>query len=150
MGENISMWDAVNLAISSKNFTGRALSAVQAFIDLVNKLDKNFSDLNLPDQTDSVVTESGLIDFYRREKGDRGQSRIENLEELVVACRAFEPDDTEQSALPQFLDQAALDAGDKQAGENEDAVQLMTLHSSKGLEFSVVFLAGMEENLFPA
>jgi DNA helicase-2/ATP-dependent DNA helicase PcrA len=148
-GENISMWDAVKLAISGKNFTGRALSAVQAFIDLVNKLDKNFSDLNLPDQTDSVVTESGLIDFYRREKGDRGQSRIENLEELVVACRAFEPDDTEQSALPQFLDQAALDAGDKQAGENEDAVQLMTLHSSKGLEFSVVFLAGMEENLFP-
>ena len=148
-GENISMWDAVKLAISGKNFTGRALSAVQAFMDLINKLDKNFSDLSLPDQTDSVVTESGLIDFYRREKGDRGQSRIENLEELVVACRAFEPDDAEQSALPQFLDQAALDAGDKQAGENEDAVQLMTLHSSKGLEFSIVFLAGMEENLFP-
>ena len=106
-GENISKWDAVNLAISSKNFTGRALSAVQAFIDLDNKLDKNFSDLNLPDQTDSVVTETGHIDFYRREKGDRGQSRIENLEELDVACRAFEPDDTEQSALPQFIDQAA-------------------------------------------
>ena len=65
------------------------------------------------------------------------------------ACRNFEPEDSDQPVLPQFLDEAALDAGDRQADEDQDAVQLMTLHSAKGLEFPLVFLAGMEENLFP-
>jgi DNA helicase-2/ATP-dependent DNA helicase PcrA len=147
--QNSSMWSAVQVAINDEYLKGRALSALHIFVDLVDKLNKNIFDFNLPDQVDKVIAESGLIDLYRREKGDRGQSRIENLEELVLACRAYEPDNMEQPLLPQFLDQAALDAGDKQAGENEDAVQLMTLHSSKGLEFPVVFLAGMEENLFP-
>ena len=74
---------------------------------------------------------------------------MENLEELVGACRNFEPEEKDQPILPQFLDQVALDSGDRQADEDQDAVQLMTLHSAKGLEFPLVFLAGMEENLFP-
>ena len=90
-----------------------------------------------------------MVEFHGKEKGERGQARIENLEELVSACRAFEPEDSELPTLPQFLDQAALDAGDRQADEGEDAVQLMTLHSAKGLEFPLVFLVGMEESLFP-
>ncbi|MDA8866455.1 peptide deformylase, partial [Porticoccaceae bacterium] len=83
------------------------------------------------------------------EKRERGQARVENLEELVNACKNFEPEDSGAPVLPQFLDQVALDAGDRQADQDEDAVQLMTLHSAKGLEFPMVFLAGMEENLFP-
>ena len=87
--------------------------------------------------------------MHRREKGERGQARVENLEELISACRAFEAEDRDIPILPQFLDQVALDAGDRQADEDQDAVQLMTLHSAKGLEFPLVLIAGMEENLFP-
>jgi len=71
------------------------------------------------------------------------------LEELVSAAKTFVADDDELSPLQQFLDSAALDAGDAQADPHEDSIQLMTLHSAKGLEFPLVFLAGMEENLFP-
>jgi DNA helicase-2/ATP-dependent DNA helicase PcrA len=71
------------------------------------------------------------------------------LNELVSACRAFEPEDDEGSVLLQFLSQASLDAGDTQADPDADAVQLMTLHSAKGLEFQDVFLVGAEEELFP-
>lgn len=92
---------------------------------------------------------SGLLEYHRAEKGERGQARVENLEELVSAAKAFMPDDNDLSPLQQFLDNAALDAGDAQADAHEDSVQLMTLHSAKGLEFPLVFLAGMEENLFP-
>jgi DNA helicase-2/ATP-dependent DNA helicase PcrA len=92
---------------------------------------------------------SGLIAYYEKEKGEKGQARVENLEELVSAGKQFVPGDDELSPLQQFLDNAALDAGDAQADEHEDSVQLMTLHSAKGLEFPLVFLAGMEENLFP-
>jgi DNA helicase-2/ATP-dependent DNA helicase PcrA len=87
--------------------------------------------------------------MHRREKGERGQARVENLEELIGACRNFEPEDKDLPTLPQFLDQVALDSGDRQADEDQDAVQLMTLHSAKGLEFPLVFIAGVEENLFP-
>jgi ATP-dependent DNA helicase UvrD/PcrA len=147
--EGMSMWSAVEKAVANGELSGRASSAVQGFISLINQLDQDSAGLPLHEQVDHATEGCGLIDFYRREKGDRGQSRVENLQELVVACRSFEPEDKEQSALPQFLDQAALDAGDRQADEGEDAVQLMTLHSAKGLEFPLVFLVGMEENLFP-
>jgi DNA helicase-2/ATP-dependent DNA helicase PcrA len=90
-----------------------------------------------------------LIAFHEKEKGEKGQARIENLQELVVATRQFEQQDEDISPLQEFLDGAALDAGDQQADEYEDSVQLMTLHSAKGLEFPLVFLVGMEEGLFP-
>ena len=147
--EGMSMWCAVEKAVANGELSGRASSAVQGFISLINQLDQDSASLPLHEQVDHAIEGSGLIDFHRREKGDRGQSRVENLQELVVACRSFEAEDKEQPALPQFLDQAALDAGDRQADEGEDAVQLMTLHSAKGLEFPLVFLVGMEENLFP-
>jgi len=106
-------------------------------------------ELPLAEQAENAIAHSGLIEMHRREKGERGQARVENLEELVSACRNFEAEDNDLPVLPQFLDQVALDAGDRQAEEDEDAVQLMTLHSAKGLEFPLVFIAGMEENLFP-
>jgi DNA helicase-2/ATP-dependent DNA helicase PcrA len=147
--EGMSMWAAAAKAVENGALSGRASSAVQGFLSLIHRLTIETAELPLHEQVDHMIEVSGLIDFYRREKGDRGQSRIENLQELVIACRAFEPEDKEQPILPQFLDQAALDAGDRQADVGEDAVQLMTLHSAKGLEFPLVILAGMEENLFP-
>ena len=96
-----------------------------------------------------------MIDHHLKEKGEKAQTRIENLEELVSAARQFvgswerQAEEQEVPILSAFLDQAALDAGDAQADEFEDSVQLMTLHSAKGLEFPLVFLAGVEEGLFP-
>ncbi|MEZ5530607.1 MAG: DNA helicase II [Porticoccaceae bacterium] len=147
--EGMSLWRTAQRAIENGVLTGRGANAVAGFLALIDRLDAETTELPLFEQADHVIEASGLIDFHRREKGERGESRVENLQELVTACRAFEPEDREAPALPQFLDQAALDAGDRQADAGEDAVQLMTLHSAKGLEFPLVILAGMEENLFP-
>jgi DNA helicase-2/ATP-dependent DNA helicase PcrA len=145
----ISLWSAAEKIITEKRMAARATNAVAGFIQLINEMSGQLDELPLHEQADHAIERSGLIDMHRREKGERGQARVENLEELVGACRNFEPEDADQPILPQFLDQVALDAGDRQADEDQDAVQLMTLHSAKGLEFPLVFLAGMEENLFP-
>jgi DNA helicase-2/ATP-dependent DNA helicase PcrA len=99
-----------------------------------------------------AIERSGLIEYHKKEAGEKGRTRVENLSELVGAARDFEPDsfdDLEESALKMFIDHAALDAGDTQASEHESAIQLMTLHSAKGLEFPLVFITGFEEGLFP-
>jgi DNA helicase-2/ATP-dependent DNA helicase PcrA len=105
--------------------------------------------MTLEELVSQVVRRSGLIEYHEKEKGEKGLARVENLEELVSAARSFVPEGEELSPLQQFVDSAALDAGEGQADPHEDSVQLMTLHSAKGLEFPLVFLAGMEENLFP-
>ncbi len=102
------------------------------------------------DQVDHVIHASGLIDFFRKDKGEKGETRVENLLELVSAAKSFEPDPAEEMApLDEFLSHAALEAGEGQADAWEDCVQLMTMHSAKGLEFPLVFLCGMEDGLFP-
>ncbi len=145
----ISLWSAAEKIITEKRMAARATNAVAVFIQLINEMSGQLDELPLHEQADHAIERSGLIEMHRREKGERGQARVENLEELVGACRNFEPEEKDQPILPQFLDQVALDSGDRQADEDQDAVQLMTLHSAKGLEFPLVFLAGMEENLFP-
>ncbi|WP_438951110.1 DNA helicase II [Porticoccus sp.] len=147
--EGMSLWRTAEHAIAAGQFSGRASNALEGFLTLIGRLDQETTDFPLHERVDHIIEGSGLIDFHRREKGDRGESRVENLQELVIASRSFEPEDKDLPPLSQFLDQAALDAGDRQADVGEDAVQLMTLHSAKGLEFPLVFLAGMEENLFP-
>ena len=144
-----SLWSASTLLISEKRLAARASNALNSFIELINEMSGKLDELPLFEQAENAIQHSGLIEMHRREKGERGQARVENLEELVNACRNFEPEDSDAPVLPQFLDQVALDAGDRQANEDQDAVQLMTLHSAKGLEFPLVFIAGMEENLFP-
>ena len=144
-----SLWEASNTMVSEKRLTARAANAVAGFMVLINEMSGQLDELPLSEQAENAIQHSGLVDMHRREKGERGQARVENLEELVNACKNFEPEDGDAPVLPQFLDQVALDAGDRQADQDEDAVQLMTLHSAKGLEFPLVFLAGMEENLFP-
>ena len=103
----------------------------------------------LDELTEHAIDVTGLLDYHRSEKGERGQARVENLQELVTATRLFESEDETISPLQAFLDSAALDAGEGQADPYEDSIQMMTLHSAKGLEFPLVFIAGMEENLFP-
>ncbi|MFA7554894.1 MAG: DNA helicase II [Spongiibacteraceae bacterium] len=145
----ISMWRSAAAIIEQKLLPNRAASAVQNFIDLIDTLDNDTDGLTLDELADHTMNRSGLIEFHQKEKGEKGQARIENLQELVVATRQFQPEDVNISPLQAFLDTAALDAGEQQADEFEDSVQLMTLHSAKGLEFPLVFLVGMEENLFP-
>lgn len=145
----LSMWVAIGQVLEQKLLTARASNALLVFVNLINRLDAESDDMSLDDVLDQTINSSGLIDLYKKEKGEKGQARIENLQELVIAARQFTADDDSLSPLQQFLDSAALDAGEQQADEHQDSVQLMTLHSAKGLEFPLVFLVGMEENLFP-
>jgi DNA helicase-2/ATP-dependent DNA helicase PcrA len=145
----ITLWSAIATVLEEKLLPARALSALEGFIVLVNELDSGVSELSLEELVDHAIRASGLFLYHKNEKGEKGQARLENLEELVSAARQFVAEEGALSPQQQFLDRAALDAGDAQADEHEDSVQLMTLHSAKGLEFPLVFLAGMEENLFP-
>ena len=145
-----SMWRAINDVIAAKAVTGRAASALNGFLETVDLLAQQVEGMPLHQMTQTVIEQSGLISYHKEEKGEKGQARVENLEELVSAARAFEnPEDEDIPPLVAFLDHTALEAGDTQADAFEDSVQLMTLHSAKGLEFPLVFLAGMEEGLFP-
>ncbi|MCB1687376.1 MAG: DNA helicase II [Halioglobus sp.] len=145
----VTLWSAIAAVLEERLLPARALSALQAFVELIDSLDCGEDEQPLEALVDMAIRDSGLLDYHRNEKGEKGQARVENLEELVSAAKQFAPEESELSAHQQFLDRAALDAGDAQADEHEDSVQLMTLHSAKGLEFPLVFLAGMEENLFP-
>lgn len=149
-GHDLSMWEAIGLMVADKVLPGRASGALAGFIELIENLAAKVLSMPLHLMTQTVIEQSGLIAYHKAEKGEKAQARIENLEELVSAARAFENDeDDEQSPLQAFLGHASLEAGDTQAAENEDSIQLMTLHSAKGLEFPQVFLVGVEEGLFP-
>lgn len=147
-----SLFQASRHLIAHKDLSGRAASAVNAFFELLDMLEKDTDELTLHEKTDHVINRSGLRMMYSQEKGEKARARIENLEELVTASRQFEPapEDEEMPLLDAFLSHAALEAGESQADEFDDAVQLMTLHSAKGLEFPLVFMAGVEEGMFPS
>ncbi|NNG64179.1 ATP-binding domain-containing protein, partial [Pseudomonas fragi] len=148
---DVSMWEAMRQLIANKALPGRASGAITGFIELIENLSAKVMEMPLHLMTQTVIEQSGLIAYHQAEKGEKGQARVENLEELVSAARNFEnnDEDEELSPLAAFLGHASLEAGDTQAEEHEDGIQLMTLHSAKGLEFPYVFLVGMEEGLFP-
>ncbi|SFX56260.1 DNA helicase II [Marinospirillum alkaliphilum] len=159
--EGLGLWDAAVEMISKRLLTGRAATTVQVFIELVEQLDEQTLPLSLHESVEVMLELTELKDFHAREKGEKGQARVENLKELITAVQQYEPilplsaENGEEinlegrQALAVFLTEASLDAGDNQAEEDQDAVQLMTLHTAKGLEFPLVFLAGVEEGLFP-
>lgn len=149
--ERITLWEAARRLIDTKELTARAVNALQRFLDLIDRMSGASAELELPELLQTVIDLSGLVDHYRKEKGERGLDRIENLDELVAAARDFTPseEDREMPLLAAFLTHAALESGEGQADAHEDGVQLMTLHSAKGLEFPQVFLVGLEEGLFP-
>ncbi|WP_318466169.1 DNA helicase II [Photobacterium leiognathi] len=148
----LTMWQASIALLEEQVLAGRAGNALRRFIELINALEDDTAELPMYQQTDEVIRNSGLRAMYEQEKGEKAQARIENLEELVTATRQFEiPEEAEDmSPLAAFLAHAALEAGDGQADDFEDAVQLMTMHSAKGLEFPVVFMVGVEEGMFPS
>ncbi len=147
-----SLWQAASLMVAEKALAGRARNAVAAFIDFIEGLDDETEDFTLGRLSDEVIRRSGLLAMYEAEKGEKAETRVENLKELVNACQNFNLDDSEEdmSPLNAFLAHAALEAGEEQADEYQDAVQLMTLHSAKGLEFPLVFMTGVEEGVFPS
>lgn len=147
--QGCSLYQAANAILLNGGLTARAANAIKGFLTLLDDLEDSVTGEPLHQQVETVLEKSRLLDFHRNEKGERGQVRAENLEELINACQNFSAEDSEMTPLEAFLDAAALDAGDTQADEYEDAIQMMTLHSAKGLEFPHVFLVGMEENLFP-
>ena len=152
--QGMTLWQTSKLLIREKILTGRAANAMNAFIELVNQMEDESGDMSLRSMTDFVINHSGLKTMYLAEKGDRAQDRVDNLDQLLTAMNDFVmPEDAEledMTPLNAFLSHAALEAGESQADEYEDAVQLMTMHSAKGLEFPLVFIAGVEEGMFPS
>ena len=151
--QDIPLWQAANKLCEGLELSGRALNALTGFLALIRQIKSDLSSMALFEQVEQVISRSGLIEHHKKEKGEKGEARVENLEELVNAARQFsyEADAEENlSELDSFLAHAALEAGDAQGDKFEDCVQLMTLHSAKGLEFPLVFLTGMEEGLFPS
>jgi DNA helicase-2/ATP-dependent DNA helicase PcrA len=147
--DRASLWEAIDAVQKQTLLPARALTALANFQALIDDFATSAETLSLDEFTEHVIEMSGLMNYHRSEKGERGQARVENLQELVTATRLFEPEDESISPLQAFLDSAALDAGEGQADPYEDSIQMMTLHSAKGLEFPLVFMAGVEENLFP-
>ncbi len=146
--------DAAKIAKVSLYATAQGGGKAAAFAALVDKLKAACEGLTLPETVEQVLEISGLRAHYRSEK--EGQDRLANLDELVNAAENFVAEEGSADAegelsgdLAAFLSHASLEAGEHQAGEGDDALQLMTVHSAKGLEFDVVFISGLEEGLFP-
>ena len=147
----LTLWESCGVLLEEKALAGRAASALGRFLELINLLAQETDGLPLHVQTDRVIRDSGLRAYYEQEKGEKAQARIENLEELVTATNQFSYQDADEGLTPlqAFLSHAALESGEGQADRYQDAVQLMTLHSAKGLEFPQVFIVGVEEGMFP-
>ena len=149
---SITLWQAVQIALQEEQLSGRSASALLRFVELINAMDEETSEMALAEQTDFVIKKSGLYEMYKQEKGEKGEVRIENLEELVTATKQFTPPEEAEELTPltAFLTHASLEAGEAQASPHQEYVELMTLHSAKGLEFPRVFMVGVEEGIFPS
>jgi DNA helicase-2/ATP-dependent DNA helicase PcrA len=158
----IPLWQAATKILDEGLLTGRARKAIAVFLGMIETLDEQTAEADLGELVEVVVEASGLKDYHAKEGGERGQARVENMAELVTAAKTYDPsedylfdaDPDEQEAptlsvLDDFLSHAALEAGEGQGDPDQDCVQLMTMHSAKGLEFPLVFLAGLEDGLFP-
>ena len=155
----ISLWEATMLTAQGNELAARARNALAGFLTLVNQLQHEAGEMTLAERIDHVLLRSGLRDHWAKESRNTldSESRSDNLDELISVASRFtrREDDIEEtgetmSELVAFLSYASLEAGEGQAQAGEEGVQLMTLHSAKGLEFPLVFLAGMEDGLFPS
>jgi DNA helicase-2/ATP-dependent DNA helicase PcrA len=149
----VTLWKACQHMVQGDLFKGRSAKTITNFTALIEQLEDDSKELDLDQQVNLVIKNSGIKAMYQAEKGERAEQRIENLNELVTACQTFEMPvelEDEQTQLTAFLTHAALESGESQADDYEPAVQLMTMHSAKGLEFPLVFIAGLEEGMFPS
>ncbi len=151
-GAGSSLWVASGASISADLLGSRGGGALHGFLQLVEKLAHEVAAMPLHEKVEHVLTRSGLLEHYKNDKQDRGETRVENLLELVSGARSYEPESVDGQDLPpleSFLAHAVLESGEGQGEAGEDCVQMMTLHTAKGLEFPVVFMCGMEDGLFP-
>lgn len=152
----LSLWEAAMLCTQENTLAARARNALATFLSLVGQLQAETGEMDLAERIDHVLMRSGLREHWAKESrgGLDSESRTENLDELVsVASRFTRPDDEDSQGMTElvaFLAYASLEAGEGQAQAGEEGVQLMTLHSAKGLEFPIVFLVGLEDGLFPS
>ncbi|WP_042646987.1 DNA helicase II [Legionella pneumophila] len=150
--EQCSLWDASKGILQSTGLGQRGSLALAKFIDLIEKLQVVVANKELDEQISDVIQHSGLYAHFSKIKGDKSESRVDNLQELINAAKQFRYEYDEEEELPlvnSFLAHASLESGELQADEHERSVHLMTLHAAKGLEFPIVFLVGMEEGIFP-
>lgn len=150
--EGSSLWSAAKVLLESGELAQRAGSALMKFTDLIEKLQIRTANMELDEQLADLIQLSGLYAHFSKVKGDKSESRLDNLQELINAAKQFRYEEDEDQELPlvnAFLAHASLESGEMQAEEHERSVHLMTLHAAKGLEFPVVFLVGMEEGVFP-
>ncbi|MCU7938856.1 MAG: DNA helicase II [gamma proteobacterium symbiont of Bathyaustriella thionipta] len=167
-----NLWQTAIQLIADKGLSARAATSVQKFIDLIDELQINETEsMSLAEQVTHVVEVSLLKEFHGKENSERAQAKVENLDELVNAAKRFDDEGdplleavkeglltgnerqdnhpSQPDPMAEFLAHAALEAGEGQAEEWEDCIQLMSLHSAKGLEFELVFLCGLDQGLFP-
>ncbi len=152
--QSVSLWDAANRLVASRGLSAQALNAVSHFLDLINRIAADTEALELAELTDQVLQRSGLLEHHGKGHGEIARGRVENLKELVNATRNFVTDEeldfaAEMDDLALFLAHTSLEATPQQVGDQNDCVQLMSLHSAKGLEFPLVFLCGMEDGILP-
>lgn len=149
--ESISLWQAGERLLQNEGFSARSAKALGEFTQLIEQLTLKVADLPLEKQVETVIHQSGIYSHYQHAKEERAESRIENLQELVGAAKQFIIDpESDMPTLLAFLSHASMEAGEMQANEYDDFVQLMTFHAAKGLEFPFVFMVGIEEGVFPS
>jgi DNA helicase-2/ATP-dependent DNA helicase PcrA len=152
----LTLWKSALHACTANDLPARAQTLLANFMSIIDTLSQRIIDKPLHEQIRIIIEDSGLLEYYRKEKGEQAETRVENLEELVNAARQFEAEppgaeeDLSVTPLERFLSHAALEAGEGQSDPFQACVQLMSLHSAKGLEFELVFIVGLEEGLFPS
>ena len=148
-----SFWQSAKDVIDLKLLTPKPRNALASFLHTIEAISEKTQNLPLGETVKLMIEESGLIAHYQQEKYEKSAQKIENLQELVTAATEFSPPIDQidnENILQEFLALAVLESSDKQAHDNSESIQLMTLHSAKGLEFPYVFITGLEDGLFPS
>jgi DNA helicase-2/ATP-dependent DNA helicase PcrA len=146
----LPLWDSTDAMIKQSLLSARSSASLSSFMMLMTNLQVQMNSMDLDRAIEFAIESAGLIDYFSKERNETGRARVENLRELVSAASEFSLDDYQElTPLTAFLSHAVLESGGEQASTHEDAVNLMTLHTAKGLEFPFVILCGMEEGLFP-
>ena len=149
--EGLCLYVAADQLIQSKSLSGRALNSLSSFLALISETKKIIAEKSLEKQFELVIEQSKLIPYLKEKKTEQSATKIDNIMELINAAHGYRQpfEDDELSPIQSFLAHAVLESGENQASEWQESVQLMTMHSAKGLEFPLVFIAGMEDGLFP-
>ena len=148
----MSLWKTINSLqeSDSEEVSTRVKSSLSSFISLIENISSEINDLSLNEILEKIYKESNLKKYFSDQKGEEAMSKQENIDELFITAENFIRNNIDsENIIDDFLDNAALEAGDYQSKLDNDPVQLMTIHSAKGLEFPVVFLTGLEEGIFP-